>query len=125
MLLLQAWLGNASCQRVGREVHRGSDQHPTWIAEWLLLSSTTESGPSVSNAVGGCAHCVLQHRTGIEVWGCLAWRKIREGFCMKLEDIGSRHDCPKLLAGVERVAWGIHMLLERIDPEIDRARDSW
>ena len=44
---------------------------------------------------------------------------------MKLQDIGSRHDRPKLLASVERVAGGIHMLLERIDPEIDRARDSW
>jgi hypothetical protein len=44
---------------------------------------------------------------------------------MKLQDIGSWHDRPKLLAGVKGVAWSIHMLLERIDPEIDRARDSW
>src|SRR5271154_5975004 len=87
-------------------------------------SLSTDSGCSTSNA-GRCAHRVLQHLAGIEVRGRLARRKVREGLRMQLQNIGSGHDRPKLLPGVEREAGGFHMLLERINPEIDRARDSW
>src|SRR5271165_1758847 len=78
----------------------------------------------LSNAVCRRLHRVLQHLAGVEVRRCLAWREILEGFRVQLQDVGGWHDGPQLFPGVERVAWGIHMLLERIDPKIDRARDS-
>src|ERR1700722_17154050 len=81
-------------------------------------------GGKISNSVGGRLHRLLQRRAGIEVRRCLAWREILEGFRVQLQDVGCWHDGPRLLPGVERVARGIHMLLERIDPEVDRARDS-
>src|SRR3954451_6283185 len=72
----------------------------------------------ISDAVAGGAYRARQHRSRIEVGGRLARRGILERFYMQLKDVGSRHDGPELLPGVERITRGIHMLLERIDPQV-------
>ena len=42
-----------------------------------------------------------------------------------VEDVSCRHDRPQLLARINRIGWRIHMLLEGIDPQVDRPRYGW
>src|SRR5215207_2312413 len=58
---------------------------------------------------------------GAEPCRCLARREVLERGHVLLDEGRRGHDSPQLLADVERVVGRVHVLLERIDPQIPQA----
>src|SRR5512132_732493 len=57
----------------------------------------------------------LDHSLGVEVRWWLARRELGEGGHVLLDDGGRGQHGPELLAGVDRVGGGVHVLLEGVD----------
>ena len=67
--------------------------------------------------------CCVDHGLCVEVGRRLTGWEVGEGIGVLLDDGSSREHGPQLLAGVDRVGRCVHVLLERVDPQVHRSRD--
>ena len=58
---------------------------------------------------------------GVEPGWCLAGWEVLEGGHVLLDDGGGGQDGPELLAGIQRVGGGVHVLFDGVGAEVDRA----
>ena len=72
-----------------------------------------EDSHLLANTSSSCLDDCVDQRSGIKVCGRLARREILVRGHVLLKDRGGRHDRPQLFAGVDWIAWRIHVLLKR------------